>query len=139
MEKVLEELSKHPVRTRLSLNGPLIVARDLAHSRLRERLNAGDGLPEYFKQYPVYYAGPAKTPEGYASGSFGPTTAGRMDAFVNKFQEAGRLDGYVGKRKPLQDGSAGMQKTRRFLPWQYWWVGGPSCSEMYQESGCFGV
>ena len=89
MEKVLEELSKHPVRTRLSLNGPLIVARDLAHSRLRERLNAGGGLPEYFKQYPVYYAGPAKTPEGYASGSFGPTTAGRMDAFVNKFQEAG--------------------------------------------------
>ena len=89
MEKVLEELSKHPVRTRLSLNGPLIVARDLAHSRLRERLNAGQGLPDYFKQYPVYYAGPAKTPEGYASGSFGPTTAGRMDAFVNKFQEAG--------------------------------------------------
>jgi fumarate hydratase class I len=89
MEKVLGELSKHPVRTRLSLNGSLIVARDLAHSRLRERLDAGDGLPEYFKQYPVYYAGPAKTPEGYASGSFGPTTAGRMDAFVNKFQEAG--------------------------------------------------
>lgn len=89
MEKVLQELSKYPVRTRLSLNGPLIVARDLAHSRLRERLNAGEGLPEYFKQYPVYYAGPAKTPEGYASGSFGPTTAGRMDAFVNKFQEAG--------------------------------------------------
>jgi len=89
MEHVLKELSKYPVRTRLSLNGPLIVARDLAHSRLRERLNAGEGLPEYFKQYPVYYAGPAKTPEGYASGSFGPTTAGRMDAFVNKFQEAG--------------------------------------------------
>ena len=89
MTKVLEELSKYPVRTRLSLNGPLIVARDLAHSRLRERLNAGDGLPEYFKEYPVYYAGPAKTPQGYASGSFGPTTAGRMDAFVNKFQESG--------------------------------------------------
>ena len=64
MTKVLEELSKYPVRTRLSLNGPLIVARDLAHSRLRERLNAGDGLPEYFKEYPVYYAGPAKTPKG---------------------------------------------------------------------------
>ena len=89
MEKVLQELSNYPVRTRLSLNGPLIVARDLAHSRLRDRLNAGDGLPEYFKQYPVYYAGPAKTPQGYASGSFGPTTAGRMDVFVNKFQEAG--------------------------------------------------
>lgn len=89
MDAVLKELSKYPVRTRLSLSGPLIVARDLAHSRLRERLNSGAGLPEYFKQYPVYYAGPAKTPEGYASGSFGPTTAGRMDAFVNKFQEAG--------------------------------------------------
>jgi fumarate hydratase class I len=89
MEKVLKVLSNYPVRTRLSLNGPLIVARDLAHSRLRDRLNAGDGLPEYFKQYPVYYAGPAKAPEGYASGSFGPTTAGRMDVFVNKFQEAG--------------------------------------------------
>ena len=89
MEKVLKVLSNYPVRTRLSLNGPLIVARDLAHSRLRERLNTGDGLPEYFKQYPVYYAGPAKTPQGYASGSFGPTTAGRMDVFVNKFQEAG--------------------------------------------------
>ena len=89
MESVLEELNKHPVRTRLSLSGPLIVARDLAHSRLRERLNSGKALPDYFKQYPVYYAGPAKTPKGYASGSFGPTTAGRMDVFVNKFQEAG--------------------------------------------------
>lgn len=89
MESVLEELNKHPVRTRLSLSGPLIVARDLAHSRLRERLNSGIALPEYLKQYPVYYAGPAKTPKGYASGSFGPTTAGRMDVFVNKFQEAG--------------------------------------------------
>ena len=89
MKNVLAELSKYPVRTRLSLSGPLIVARDLAHSKLRERLNEGHGLPDYFKQYPIYYAGPAKTPEGYASGSFGPTTAGRMDAFVNKFQEAG--------------------------------------------------
>jgi fumarate hydratase, class I len=89
MKNVLEELSKYPVRTRLSLSGPLIVARDLAHSKLRDRLNDGHGLPDYFKQYPIYYAGPAKTPEGYASGSFGPTTAGRMDAFVNKFQEAG--------------------------------------------------
>ena len=89
MKAVLEELTKHPVKTRLSLNGPLVVARDLAHSRLRERLNSGGGLPDYFKQYPVYYAGPAKTPEGYASGSFGPTTAGRMDVFVNKFQEVG--------------------------------------------------
>jgi len=89
MKKVLGELSKHPVRTRLSLSGPLIVARDLAHSRLRERLNEGEGLPDYFKEFPVYYAGPAKTPRGYASGSFGPTTAGRMDSFVSKFQAEG--------------------------------------------------
>ena len=73
----------------MSLNGPLIVARDLAHSRLRERLNAGESLPDYFKEFPVYYAGPAKTPQGYASGSFGPTTAGRMDSFVSKFQAEG--------------------------------------------------
>jgi fumarate hydratase class I len=89
MESVLNELSKHPIKTRLSLSGPLIVARDLAHSKLRDRLNSGHGLPEYFKQYPVYYAGPAKTPKGYPSGSFGPTTAGRMDAFVSKFQADG--------------------------------------------------
>jgi fumarate hydratase class I len=89
MESVLNELSKHPIKTRLSLSGPLIVARDLAHSKLRDRLNSGHGLPEYFKQYPVYYAGPAKTPKGYPSGSFGPTTAGRMDAFVSKFQAEG--------------------------------------------------
>ena len=90
MIKVLDELSKHPVRTRLSpKNGPLIVARDLAHSRLRERLNEGESLPDYFKEFPVYYAGPAKTPQGYASGSFGPTTAGRMDPFVSKFQAEG--------------------------------------------------
>ena len=89
MDAVRSELTKHPVRTRLSLSGPLIVARDLAHSQLRERLENGEELPEYFKEYPVYYAGPAKTPEGYPSGSFGPTTAGRMDPFVNKFQSAG--------------------------------------------------
>ena len=89
MDAVRAELTKHPIRTRLSLSGSLIVARDLAHSKLRERLDAGEDLPEYFKECPVYYAGPAKTPEGYPSGAFGPTTAGRMDAFVNKFQAAG--------------------------------------------------
>ncbi len=89
MRAVRAELTKHPVRTRLALSGPLIVARDLAHSKLRQRMESGEDLPEYFKEYPVYYAGPAKTPEGYPSGSFGPTTAGRMDAFVNKFQAAG--------------------------------------------------
>jgi fumarate hydratase class I len=89
MKDILATLSRHPVKTRLSLSGPMIVARDLAHSKLRERLEAGVGLPDYFKNHPVYYAGPAKTPEGYASGSFGPTTAGRMDSFVHDFQAAG--------------------------------------------------
>ena len=89
MKEILAQLSKYPVKTRLSLNGPMIVARDLAHAKLRERLESGQGLPDYFKNHPVYYAGPAKTPEGYASGAFGPTTAGRMDSFVDAFQAAG--------------------------------------------------
>ncbi len=89
MREILAQLSKHPIKTRLSLNGPLIVARDLAHSKLRERLERGEGLPDYFKNHPIYYAGPAKTPQGYASGAFGPTTAGRMDSFVADFQAAG--------------------------------------------------
>lgn len=89
MKEILAELSRHPIRTRLSLNGPLIVARDLAHAKLRARLDAGEPLPDYFKNHPVYYAGPAKTPKGYASGAFGPTTAGRMDSFVDQFQAAG--------------------------------------------------
>jgi fumarate hydratase class I len=89
MQGILAQLAKHPIKTRLSLSGPMIVARDLAHAKLRERLERGEGLPDYFKDHPVYYAGPAKTPEGYASGSFGPTTAGRMDSFVAEFQAAG--------------------------------------------------
>src|ERR1700691_1278195 len=89
MKDILAQLSRHPIKTRLSLNGPMIVARDLAHAKLRERLEKGQGLPDYFKNHPVYYAGPAKTPEGYASGAFGPTTAGGMDSFVDDFQAAG--------------------------------------------------
>jgi fumarate hydratase class I len=89
MKDILAQLSKHPIKTRLSLTGPMIVARDLAHAKLRERLESGQGLPDYFKNHPVYYAGPAKTPAGYASGAFGPTTAGRMDSFVDAFQAAG--------------------------------------------------
>jgi len=89
MREILATLSKYPIKTRLSLSGPMIVARDLAHAKLRERLEQGQGLPEYFKNHPVYYAGPAKTPQGYASGAFGPTTAGRMDSFVDDFQAAG--------------------------------------------------
>jgi fumarate hydratase class I len=89
MADILTELSKHPVKTRLSLSGTIIVARDLAHSKIRERLENGEGMPVYMKNHPVYYAGPAKTPAGYASGSFGPTTAGRMDSYVDQFQSFG--------------------------------------------------
>ncbi len=89
MADILAELSQHPVTTRVLLNGPMIVARDIAHAKLKERLDAGEGLPDYLKNHPVYYAGPAKTPVGYASGSFGPTTAGRMDSYVDLFQANG--------------------------------------------------
>jgi fumarate hydratase class I len=89
MADILAELTKHPVKTRLSLTGPLVVARDIAHAKIQERLDAGEGMPEYLKDHAVYYAGPAKTPEGYASGSFGPTTAGRMDSYVKSFQAEG--------------------------------------------------
>ena len=89
MDVVRAELSKHPVKTRVSLTGTIVVARDLAHARIKESLDAGQPLPQYLKDYAVYYAGPAKTPTGYASGSFGPTTAGRMDSYVEQFQAAG--------------------------------------------------
>jgi fumarate hydratase class I len=89
MAEIRAELSKHPVTTRVLLSGPMIVARDIAHAKLKERLDAGQGLPDYIKNHPVYYAGPAKTPAGYASGSFGPTTAGRMDSYVELFQSHG--------------------------------------------------
>ena len=89
MAEILAELTKYPIKTRLSLSGPIIVARDLAHAKIRARLEAGEGMPDYFKDHPIYYAGPAKTPEGYASGSFGPTTAGRMDSYVDQFQSFG--------------------------------------------------
>ena len=89
MKEILETLTKYPVKTRLSLKGTIIVARDSAHNRLREQLEKTGDLPQYFKDHPIYYAGPAKTPDGHASGSFGPTTAGRMDSFVDQFQAAG--------------------------------------------------
>jgi fumarate hydratase class I len=89
MDDMRKTLSQLPVKTRLSLNGPMIVARDLAHLKISERLAKGEAMPDYFRNHPIYYAGPAKTPEGYASGSFGPTTAGRMDSYVGEFQEKG--------------------------------------------------
>ncbi|MEU9121376.1 fumarate hydratase [Streptomyces sp. NPDC048506] len=105
MDEVLAELTRHPVKTRLSLTGTLVVARDIAHAKIKERLDAGEEMPEYLKNHPVYYAGPAKTPEGYASGSFGPTTAGRMDAYVEQFQAAG------GSKVMLAKGNRSQQVT----------------------------
>ena len=89
MSEIRDTLSKYPVKTRVMLSGPMVVARDIAHAKIKERLDAGEGLPQYMKDHCVYYAGPAKTPTGYASGSFGPTTAGRMDSYVAEFQAAG--------------------------------------------------
>jgi fumarate hydratase class I len=89
MDAIRRTLSAYPVKTRVSLNGTIVVARDIAHAKLKERLDRGDGLPQYLKDHPVYYAGPAKTPDGMATGSFGPTTAGRMDSYVAEFQRAG--------------------------------------------------
>ena len=89
MDEILATLSKYPIKTRVSMTGTMIVARDIAHAKIRERIEAGEPMPEYMKNHPVYYAGPAKTPEGMASGSFGPTTAGRMDPYVDPFQEKG--------------------------------------------------
>jgi fumarate hydratase class I len=89
MADIRRILSGYPIKTRISLTGTLIVARDSAHAKLKERIDRGEGLPQYFKDHPVYYAGPAKTPAGYASGSFGPTTAGRMDSYVDLFQAHG--------------------------------------------------
>ncbi len=105
MAEIRAELSKYPVTTRLSLSGSLIVARDIAHAKLKERIDAGQGLPQYLKDHPVYYAGPAKTPKGYASGSFGPTTAGRMDSYVDLFQSQG------GSMVMLAKGNRGLQVT----------------------------
>ncbi|MFE9654124.1 fumarate hydratase [Micromonospora sp. NPDC006431] len=106
MDEIRAELSKYPVKTRLSLTGPLVVARDIAHAKIAERLDAGEPMPQYLRDHAVYYAGPAKTPEGYASGSFGPTTAGRMDAYVEKFQAAG------GSMVMLAKGNRSAQVTR---------------------------
>jgi fumarate hydratase class I len=89
MSEIRATLSRYPIKTRLALTGPMVVARDIAHAKIKERLDRGDGMPAYLKDYMVYYAGPAKTPAGYASGSFGPTTAGRMDAYVEQFQSSG--------------------------------------------------
>jgi fumarate hydratase class I len=89
MAEIRKLLSQYPIKTRLALSGPMVVARDIAHAKLKERVDRGEGLPQYFKDHPVYYAGPAKTPAGYAAGAFGPTTAGRMDSYVDLLQSQG--------------------------------------------------
>jgi fumarate hydratase, class I len=106
MSELRDQLSRYPVRTRLSLSGPMVVARDIAHARIKEQLDAGQPMPDYLRDHVVYYAGPAKTPEGYASGSFGPTTAGRMDSYVDQFQKAG------GSLVMLAKGNRSAQVTR---------------------------
>ena len=105
MAEIRRDLSQYPVKTRLSLSGPLVVARDIAHAKLQERLDRGEGLPDYVKRHPIYYAGPAKTPAGYASGSFGPTTAGRMDSYVDAFMAAG--GSFVTLAKAIADPKCG--------------------------------
>ena len=123
MEEILAELRKHPVKTRLSLTGPLVVARDIAHAKIQELLDAGQPMPEYMRNHPVYYAGPAKTPEGMASGSFGPTTAGRMDSYVKSFQAAG------GSMVMLAKGNRSKQVTeacREFGGFYLGSIGGPA-------------
>jgi fumarate hydratase, class I len=106
MDEIRAQLSQLPVKTRLSLTGPLVVARDIAHAKIKERLDAGEPMPDYLRDHAVYYAGPAKTPEGYASGSFGPTTAGRMDSYVDQFLAAG------GSMVMLAKGNRSAQVTR---------------------------
>jgi fumarate hydratase, class I len=123
MPEILAELSKHPVTTRLALNGTIVVARDIAHAKLKERLDSGKGLPDYFKNHPVYYAGPAKTPTGYASGSFGPTTAGRMDSYVDLFQSQGGSMVMIAKGNRSQAVTAACKKHGGFYLGS---IGGPA-------------
>jgi fumarate hydratase class I len=123
MDEIRATLSRHPVKTRVMLTGPMVVARDIAHAKLKERLDSGAGLPDYMKDHCVYYAGPAKTPEGMASGSFGPTTAGRMDSYVHDFQAAG------GSFVMLAKGNRSRQVTdacREFGGFYLGSIGGPA-------------
>ncbi len=123
MQDILATLTQYPVKTRLSLTGTIIVARDLAHAKIRERLEKGEPMPDYLKNHPVYYAGPAKTPVGYASGSFGPTTAGRMDAYVDAVPGGRRLDGHAGQGQSLGAGDEACKKHGGFYLGS---IGGPA-------------
>lgn len=116
MDDILAELTKYPVKTRLSLTGPLVVARDIAHAKIKERLDAGEEMPQYLKDHPVYYAGPAKTPEGYASGSFGPTTAKPHGQLRRTVPGGGRLQGDARQGQPVPAGHRRVRRARRLLP-----------------------
>ncbi len=123
MDEILAELTKHPVATRLSLTGTIVVGRDIAHAKLKERIDAGEGLPQYIKDHPIYYAGPAKTPKGMPSGSFGPTTAGRMDSYVDLFQENGGSKIMIAKGNRSQDVTDACKKHGGFYLGS---IGGPA-------------
>lgn len=123
MADILKELSNYPVSTRLSLNGTIVVGRDIAHAKLKERIDAGEGLPQYIKDHPIYYAGPAKTPKGAASGSFGPTTAGRMDSYVDLFQDNGGSMIMIAKGNRSQQVTDACQKHGGFYLGS---IGGPA-------------
>ena len=133
MNEIRAKLSRYPIRTRLNLSGPLIVARDIAHAKLKERLDRGDGLPQYMKDHAVYYAGPAKTPAGYASGSFGPTTAGPHGQLRRPVPAARRLDGDAREGQPLERGHRRVQEVRRLLPRLDRWSGGAARAGLHQE------
>jgi fumarate hydratase class I len=123
MAEIREILSQCPVKTRLALTGTIVVARDIAHAKLKERIDAGEGLPSYFQDHVVYYAGPAKTPEGYASGSFGPTTAGRMDTYVDLFMQHGGSFVTLAKGKRSRQVTEACKKHRGFYLGS---IGGPA-------------
>jgi len=123
MKEILAELAKHPVSTQVSLSGTIIVARDIAHAKIKERLDSGEGMPQYLKDHPVYYAGPAKTPEGLPSGSFGPTTAGRMDSYVDLFQSHGGSMVMIAKGNRSQQVTDACQKHGGFYLGS---IGGPA-------------
>ena len=133
MDDILAELTKFPVKTRLSLSGPLVVARDIAHAKIKERLDAGEEMPQYLKDHPVYYAGPAKTPEGYASGSFGPDH-GRADGLVRgAVPGGGRVQGDAGQGEPVAAGHRRVRGPRRLLSRVDRWACGSARAGLHQE------
>ena len=133
MPEVLAELSRYPVTTRLSLTGTLVVARDIAHAKIKERLDAGEPMPQYLRDHAVYYAGPAKTPAGYASGSFGPTTAGRMDSYVDQFQAAGGSMVMLAKGNRSKAVTDACATARRLLPRVDRWAGGAAGQGLHHQ------